>query len=40
MSFRLVFTDRYNKKIAKWIEKHPALKIQYLKTLQLMELNI
>ena len=40
MSFRLVFTDRYNKKAAKWVKKHPALKTQYLKTLQLMELDI
>ena len=40
MSFRLVFTDGYNKKAAKWIKKHPNLKDQYLKTLQLMELDI
>ena len=40
MSYRLVFTDSYNKKVAKWIKKHPALKDQYLKTLQLMELDI
>jgi hypothetical protein len=38
MSYRLVFTDSYNKKAAKWIKKHTALKDQYLKTLQLMEL--
>ena len=40
MSYRLVFTDSYNKKAAKWIKKHPTLKDQYLKTLQLMELDI
>lgn len=40
MSYRLVFTDSYNKKAAKWIQKHPTLKGQYLKTLQLMELDI
>ena len=40
MSHRLVFTDSYNKKAAKWIKMHPALKDQYLKTLQLMELDI
>jgi len=40
MSYRLVFTDSYNKKAAKWIKKHPSLKDQYLKTLQLMELDI
>lgn len=40
MSYRLIFTDSYNKKAAKWIKKHPGLKDQYLKTLQLMELDI
>ena len=40
MSYRLVFTDSNNKKAAKWIKKHPTLKDQYLRTLQLMELNI
>ena len=40
MSYRLVFTDSYNKKAAKWIKKQPSLKDQYLKTLQLMELDI
>jgi len=40
MSYRLVFTASYNKKAAKWIKKHPQIKGQYLKTLQLMELDI
>lgn len=40
MSYRLVFTVSYNKKAARWIKKHPAIKDQYLKTLQLMELDI
>ena len=40
MSYRLVFTASYNKKAAKWIKKHPQIKDQYLKTLQLMELDI
>jgi len=40
MTYRLVFTDSYNKKAAKWIKKHPTLKDQYVKTLQLMELDI
>ena len=40
MSYRLVFTDSYNKKAAKWVMKHPRLKDQYLKTLQLMGLDI
>ena len=40
MSYRLIFTDSYIKKAAKWIKKHPALKDQYIKALQLMELDI
>lgn len=40
MSYRLVFTESYNKRASKWIKKHPALKDQYLKTLELIELNI
>ena len=40
MSYKLVFTDSYHKKDAKWIKKHPSLKDQYLKTRQLMELDI
>ena len=40
MSYRLVFTDSYNKKATKWVKKHPTLKDQYFKTLQLMGLDI
>ena len=40
MTFRLIFTEGYTRKAAKWIKKHPDLKDQYLKTLQLVELNI
>ena len=40
MSYRLVFTESYNKRASKWLAKHTALRDQYLKTLQLMELNI
>ena len=36
---RLVFTESYNRRAAKWLRKHPDLRQQYLKTLQLMELN-
>ena len=39
MSFTLVFTDSYNRRAAKWLKKHPTLRPQYLKTLQLLELN-
>ena len=37
MSFELVFTESYNRRAAKWIKKHPELKPQYLKTLQLLQ---
>ena len=40
MSYRLVFTEGYNKRASKWLGKHTAVRDQYLKTLQLMELNI
>ena len=40
MSYRLVFTESYNKGASKWLRKHSALRDQCLKTLQLMELNI
>jgi mRNA-degrading endonuclease YafQ of YafQ-DinJ toxin-antitoxin module len=40
VTFRLIFTEGYTRKATKWIKKHPDLKDQYLKTLQLMELNI
>lgn len=39
MSFRLVYTDSYIKRAKKFARKHPELKNQYLKTLQLLEIN-
>ena len=39
MSYCLVFTESYNKCAAKWLKRHPELRHQYLKTLQLLELN-
>jgi mRNA-degrading endonuclease YafQ of YafQ-DinJ toxin-antitoxin module len=39
MSFSLVYTDAYNRRAARWLKKHPDLRQQYLKTLQLLELN-
>lgn len=39
MSYCLVFTEAYNKRAAKWIKRHPKLRQQYLKALQLLELN-
>lgn len=39
MSYALVFTDAYNRRVARWLKKHPDLRQQYLKTLQLLEAN-
>jgi len=39
MSFSLVFTAGYNRRAVRFLKKHPELKNQYLKTLQLLELN-
>ncbi len=39
MSFSLIYTEAYNRRVAKWLKKHPDLRQQYLKTLQLLELN-
>ncbi len=37
MSFTLVFTESYNRRAARFLQKHPELRKQYLKTLQLLE---
>lgn len=39
MSYVLVFTDAYNRRALRWLKKHPDLRQQYLKTLQLLEAN-
>ena len=39
MSYCLVFAESYNKRAVKWLKRHPDLRQQYLKTLQLLELN-
>lgn len=39
MTYSLVFTQQYNRRAAKWLKKHPDLRSNYLKTLQLLELN-
>lgn len=39
MSHGLVFTDQYNRRAAKFLRRHPELRRQYLKTLQLLEAN-
>jgi proteic killer suppression protein len=35
----LVFTEQYNRKAARFLKRHPELRQQYLKTLQVLELN-
>ena len=35
----LVFTEHYNKRAARFLRLHPDLEMQYLKTLQLLEMN-
>ena len=39
MTYCLVFTEAYNKRAAKWLKRYPELRQQYLKALQLLELN-
>lgn len=39
MSFRLVFTEQYNRRAQRFLRRHPQLRGQYLKTLQLLEAN-
>lgn len=39
MTFNLVFTEQYNKRAARFLKRHPELRSQYLKTLQLLEAN-
>lgn len=39
MAYALIFTDSYSRRAAKFINQHPELRQQYLKTLQLLEAN-
>lgn len=39
MTFQLVFTEQYEKRAARFLKRHPDLEKQYLKTLQLLEMN-
>lgn len=39
MSYRLIFTEQYKKRAARFLKLHPELEKQYLKTLQLLEIN-
>jgi mRNA-degrading endonuclease YafQ of YafQ-DinJ toxin-antitoxin module len=39
MTWTLVFTDAYDRRASRWLKRHPDLRQQYLKTLQLLEAN-
>jgi toxin HigB-1 len=39
MSFRIIYTESYLKRVAKFIKRHPEILPQYEKTLKLLELN-
>lgn len=39
MPFRLVFTESYNRRAARWLKRHADLRGTYLRTLQLLEAN-
>jgi len=39
MPYTLVFTEQYSRRAARFLKRHPELRSQYLKTLQLLEAN-
>ena len=39
MPYKLVFTESYQRREARWLKRHPNLRATYLKTLTLMEAN-
>jgi len=39
MSYALLFTEQYDRRAARFLRRHPELKQQYLRTLQLLEAN-
>lgn len=39
MNYKLIYTQSYNKRAAKFLKKHPELAEQYKKTLKLLELD-
>ena len=39
MKYKLVFTESYTRRAVRFIRKHPEVRGQYEKTLQLLELN-
>jgi len=39
MTYRLIFTDQYEKRARRFLKRHPDLDAQYLKTLRILEIN-
>jgi len=39
MTYKLIFTEQYEKRIRKFLKKHPELLSQYEKTIRLLEVN-
>jgi mRNA-degrading endonuclease YafQ of YafQ-DinJ toxin-antitoxin module len=39
MPYVLIFTQQYNRRAAQFLKRHPDLRQQYLKTLQILEAN-
>ena len=39
MKYEIVFTESYTRRAVKFLKKHPELRNQYRKTLELLELN-
>jgi mRNA-degrading endonuclease YafQ of YafQ-DinJ toxin-antitoxin module len=39
MSWSLIFTEQYEKSAVRFLQRHPELEKQYLKTLQLLQAN-
>ena len=39
MSYRLIYPESYLKRARKFLKKHPEIRTQYQKTLELLELN-
>lgn len=39
ITYSLLFTDQYNRRAAQFLRRHPELRQQYLKTLQLLQAN-
>ena len=39
MAYKIIFTERYNRIAARFLQRHPDMARAYVKTLALLELN-